>query len=201
MPRMSPPTTAPTALSRPPITAAVKPSTKIESMLLGYRNVDGDTSTPARAPSRPASAQPTVITRATRMPDRRATVALNAAARMRSPALVYLNPMASSSAAARTATATNTSERDTPSGVDPALSPTTENAAGNDRYWPPYRMPARPSRRMSRPMVMITALSSGLPRAGRITTSSATAPSTTPAASATANPAQYEPVWRITSSA
>ena len=39
-------------------------------------------------------------------------------------------------------------------------------------------------------MVMITALSSGLPWAGRMTTSWATAPSTTPAASATANPAQ-----------
>ena len=39
-------------------------------------------------------------------------------------------------------------------------------------------------------MVTITALSSGLPRVGRMTASSATAPSTTPAASATANPAQ-----------
>ena len=78
-----------------------------------------------------------MITRATRMPDSRATVALNAAARIRSPALVYLNPTASTSAAASTASATNTSKRDTPSGVEPTLSPMTENAAGNDRYWPP----------------------------------------------------------------
>ena len=39
-------------------------------------------------------------------------------------------------------------------------------------------------------MVMITALSSGLPWAGRMTASWATVPRTTPAASATTNPAQ-----------
>ena len=79
------------------------------SMLFGYRNVDGETSTPASAPSRPASAQPTVSTRATRMPDSRAIVALNAAARIRSPAEVYRNATASASVATSTAAATNTS--------------------------------------------------------------------------------------------
>ena len=106
-------------------------------MLFGYRNVDGETSTPASAPSRPASAQPTVSTRATRMPDSRAIVALNAAARMRSPAEVYLNATASASVVTSTAATTNTSKRDTPSGVVPTFSPVIENAAGNDRYCPP----------------------------------------------------------------
>src|SRR5207247_2593496 len=109
-----------------------------------HRRDDGDTE-PARqrlhahtrrtlvAPSRPASAQPTVSTRATRMPDSRAIVALNAAARIRSPAEVYRNARASASVATSTAAATKMSKRDTPSGVPPTLSPVTENAAGNDR--------------------------------------------------------------------
>src|SRR5579863_8337424 len=103
-------------------------------MLFGYRNVDGETSTPARAPSRPARAQPTVSTRATRIPDSRATVALKAAARIRSPAEVYWNVTARIKVTARTAAAVNTSARDTPSGVLPIFSPLMENPAGNDRY-------------------------------------------------------------------
>src|SRR5580704_103337 len=137
MPSSSPPTTAPVGLSRPPITAAVKPNTKIESMLFGYRNVDGETSTPASAPSSPASAQPTVSTRATLMPDSRATVALNAAARIRSPAVVYRNATARMSVVTSTAATTNTSDQEMPSGVWPAFRPVMENAVGNDRYFPP----------------------------------------------------------------
>ena len=89
-----------------------------------------------------------------------------------------------------TAATTNTSKRDTPSGVVPAFSPVIENAAGNDRYWPPYKMPAKPSSRTSSPMVTITALSGGLFMVGRMTVSWHTAPSTMPLASATTNPAQ-----------
>src|SRR5580700_12081510 len=103
-------------------------------MLFGYRNVEGETSTPASAPSTPASAQPTVSTLATRIPDSRAIVALNAAARMRRPAVVYRNSTARIKVVARTAAAVNTSKRDTPSGVLPTFSPVMENAAGNDRY-------------------------------------------------------------------
>jgi hypothetical protein len=124
------------------------------------------------------------------MPDSRAIVALNAVARMRSPAEVYLNATASASVVTSTAAATNTSKRDTPSGVPPILSPVWENAVGNDRYWPPKKMPARPSSRMSSPMVTITALSGGLFMVGRMTVSWHTTPSTTPAASAVTNPAQ-----------
>jgi hypothetical protein len=57
----------------------VKPYTKIASMLFGYRNVDGETEHARQRAEQPASAQPTVSTRATRMPDSRAIVALNAA--------------------------------------------------------------------------------------------------------------------------
>ena len=109
---------------------------------------------------------------------------------MRSPAAVYRNAAARASVAIRTATATNTSNRDTPIGVPPTRSPMMENAAGNDRYCPPKKMPARPSSKMSSPMVTITAFSGGLPVVGRTTVSSQTAPSTRPAASAITNPAQ-----------
>ena len=119
------------------MTAAVNPSTKMESMLFGYRKVDGETSTPASAPMSPASAQPRVSMRPTRTPSSRATGGLNADARSCSPAEVYRNPAASSSAAASTATATNTSLAETPSAADPTCSPVMENAAGNDRNWPP----------------------------------------------------------------
>ena len=134
---MRPPATEPTGLSSPPITAAVKPSTKIESMLFGYRNVDGDTSTPASAPISPARAQPSVSIRPTRTPSSRDTGGLNAAARIRSPTAVYRNSTASSSAAISTATATNTSLAEMPSAAEPIFSPLIEYAAGNDRYWPP----------------------------------------------------------------
>ena len=101
-----------------------------------------------------------------------------------------MNAAASASVVTSTAATTNTSKRDTPIGVVPILSPVIENAAGNDRYWPPKKMPARPSSRMSSPMVTITALSGGLFMVGRMTVSWHTAPSTTPAASATTKPAQ-----------
>ncbi len=106
-------------------------------MLLGYRNVDGETSTPASAPNSPASAQPSVSTRPIRTPSSRATAGLNAVARSRRPTGVYLNTAASNSAAASTATAVNTSYLDTPSANYPILIPVTENAGGNDRNWPP----------------------------------------------------------------
>ena len=91
---------------------------------------------------------------------------------------------------ARTAATVNTSKRDTPSGVPPIFSPVTENAAGNDRYCPPKKMPARPSNKMSSPMVTITELSSGFPAVGRTTVSSLAAPRIRPATSAITNPAQ-----------
>ena len=103
---------------------------------------------------------------------------------------MYLNITASAPVTTRTATVTNTSKRDTPSGLPPALSPVTENAAGKDRYCPPKKMPASPSIRVSSPMVTMTALSGGLFMVGRMMVSWQTAPSTTPAASAAANPAQ-----------
>ena len=84
----------------------------------------------------------------------------------------------------------NTSKRDTPSGVVPAFSPVIENAAGNERNWPPKKMPARPSMRMSSPMVTITALSGGLFMVGRIMVTWHIAPSRMPASSATTKPAQ-----------
>ena len=124
------------------------------------------------------------------MPDSRAIVALNAAARIRSPAEVYLNAVASTSVVTSTAATTKMSKRDTPSGVPPILSPVTENAVGNDRNWPPKKMPASPSRRTSSPMVTITALSGGLFMVGRMMVTWQSAPRTTPDASATANPAQ-----------
>ena len=117
-------------------------------------------------------------------------VALNAAARIRSPAVVYRNVTASASVATSTATTTNTSNQDTPIGVPPTFSPMMENAAGNERYCPPKKMPARPSSKMSSPIVTITALSGGLPIVGRITDTSQAAPSIRPAASAITNPAQ-----------
>ena len=54
-------------------------------MLFGYRNVVGVTSTPARAPNSPASAQPRVSTRPILTPSSRATPGLNAVARSRRP--------------------------------------------------------------------------------------------------------------------
>ncbi len=48
---------------------------------------------------------------------------------------------------------------------------------------------------------MMIALSGGLFSAGRTTSRSISPPSTSPAASATAKPAQYDPVWLMTSSA
>ena len=50
-------------------------------------------------------------------------------------------------------------------------------------------------------MVMMMAFSGGLFSAGRMTSRSITPPSTSPDASATAKPAQYDPVWLMTSSA
>ena len=62
-------------------------------------------------------------------------------------------------------------------------------------------MPAMPSISTSSPIVTTTAFSGGLFSTGRMTTRSITPPSTRPAASATTNPSQYEPVWLITVSA
>jgi hypothetical protein len=106
-------------------------------MLFGYKNVDGEISTPASAPIRPASAQPRVRTRPTLIPSKRATAGSNAAARIRRPTGVYLNNAASSNAATRTEPLTNRSLRDRSMGAEPTLSPVMENAAGNERNWPP----------------------------------------------------------------
>ena len=62
-------------------------------------------------------------------------------------------------------------------------------------------MPASPSRKTSSPIVTMMAFSGGLLSTGRMTSRSIAPPSTSPAASATANPAQYDPVWLMTSSA
>ena len=51
-------------------------------------------------------------------------------------------------------------------------------------------IPASPSTKISSPMVTMTALSGGLRIVGRTTVRSSTAPSTSPAASATTKPSQ-----------
>src|SRR6202012_2141651 len=55
-PSDSPPITAPGGLSRPPRTAATKPLMRIGSKLLGPRNTEGETRSPASVPATAASA-------------------------------------------------------------------------------------------------------------------------------------------------
>ena len=95
------------------------------------------TRTPASAPNRPASAQPSVSTRPILTPSSRATPGLNAVARSRRPTGVYSKTRNSASAAASTAAAVNRSDEEIPSPTDPTFRPRSEKAAGNDRYWPP----------------------------------------------------------------
>ncbi len=54
----------------------------------------------------------------------------------------------------------------------------------------PYMMPARPSRKISSPIVTITALSGGLLITGRMMVRSSTAPSSRPDSSAAPKPSQ-----------
>ena len=93
---------------------------RIGSKLLGPRNTEGATSTPASAPATAASAQPTVNMRATRTPSMRATSGANAEARICNPSEVSRN-----SAARPTATPMTTSTMKVSLGVKSSRVPPT----------------------------------------------------------------------------
>src|SRR5215472_12963531 len=174
---------------------------RIGSKLLGPRNTDGATSTPASDPTIAASAQPRVSIRPTRTPSSRATSGANAAARMRSPAEVARNRNARATATAITTSTMNVSLGVNSRLVPPTRYPRSENAAGNDRGVLPQIIPAMATSSVYRPRVRMTAFSGGAFSTGRTTTRSTTAPSTNPDASATANPSTYEPPDVITAEA
>ena len=112
--------TAPGGLSRPPSTAATKPLIRIGSKLLGPRNTDGATSTPASDPTIAANAQPSVSIRPTRTPSSRATSGANAAPRIRSP-----NDVPGTGDASAAATAITTSTMNVSFGVNSSVVPPT----------------------------------------------------------------------------
>ena len=88
-PRRRPPTTAPMGDSSPPTVAAMKPATKMPSILVGKRpKLPDATMTAAMAPTPVESIQPMVSIRLTRTPSRRDTSGASAAARSWSPNFV-----------------------------------------------------------------------------------------------------------------
>lgn len=93
MPSAKPPITAPSKLSSPPITAAIKPEiSKSENSIEAVENEPlplATRSNPATAPVAPERAQPKVRTASTRTPARRASSGENAAARSESPIEVF----------------------------------------------------------------------------------------------------------------
>ena len=89
-PSTSPPTTAPTKESKPPMTAAIKPETKSKSNEFGESVEVGVITAPAIAPVAPAKAQPILRTRLTRTPASWAISGWKDAARRARPRFVYL---------------------------------------------------------------------------------------------------------------
>ena len=92
-PSTSPPITAPTKLSKPPMTAAIKPEiSKSENSIDSGENepLPFDVNKrPATAPAAPDKAQPIVRTRSTLTPARRAISGAKADARRASPIFVF----------------------------------------------------------------------------------------------------------------
>jgi hypothetical protein len=92
IPRVNPPTTAPTRLSIPPMTAATKPKTssKLNSNASGVTDPEPFTvcNIPAVAPAAPEIAHPRVRIKSTRIPDSREISGANEAARKESPKFV-----------------------------------------------------------------------------------------------------------------
>ena len=85
-----PPTTAPGIEPKPPITAAVKPLMTM-SPIVEDRNTTGATSTPATAPTTPASTHDVEYTRSTLIPISRAARWFCATARIARPSRVNRN--------------------------------------------------------------------------------------------------------------
>ena len=187
---MSPPTTAPAGLSRPPSTAATKPNTTTESMYAGCTRPPPAISRPASEPTTEASAQPSVSIRPTRTPSSRDTSWLNAAARIRRPTSVNLNSATRSAITTSTARIVKMLVAVSAMVESPTSMPRTPKGAGKDWKRLPQTTEAIECSTMKSPSVRITALMSALPSTGRMTRRSITAPSTRPQISASAKPSQ-----------
>ncbi len=179
---IQPPSTAPSALSKPPRVAAAKAYTSTPPIRLTSRNSRGATRMPAIAPTVAASPHPSISMRPTRMPTSRLDTGSSAAARIASPSRVRWN---SRNSRPTTTSSTATMPSDS---IDSRTPPTptvpSGKVDGKPRLENPQIQPAPLLMRMNSPRVTITRVSGWRPSTGRITIRSSSAPPPNDSASA-----------------
>ena len=201
MPVPMPKNTAPTRLSSPPSTAAVKANTRKMSKLFGASVADGAMRTPATAPTTPAIAQPSPSMRPTRTPESRATSGLKAEARMASPTDVRVSssprPITSTAVTAMMSRSYQEIGHTWPKTSSPAFEMGGPNGCG----LPPQIMAAAACSTIRTPNVAMIAPVVSILRTGRSTNACTMSPRMAPATSAAARPSSHDPVDSRTASA
>src|SRR3954463_13536257 len=194
-PSSSPPTTAPTGLSRPPRTAAANAYRRITCIMFGPSDSIGAISSPAIAPTTAASPQPSANIHPTRTPTRRDDAALSAEARSASP--TFVNRKNKASRTTSTASMPIIPMYWTLMCAPANLIVRVEKPPSKVRSPPPQMTLIRPFSTSARPSVTITDVTTGPRSKGRITVRSIAIPPTNAIAMTIGNASQNVSPWFI----